>query len=232
MKLKDLISQTSWPQVAIDLVTAYPNQRKSIEGYANVYEYLWQIEPVDTETVIHIEKTKDDFEPELYYDHLYGKKQEDDGVTYGLSYCPWEEWLGMEIASETMADYTECEIVAICLYEMTWAGFDEKTIDSFVKKFLETDIPELTHEFIEINESLTEIKYEFKPTVKWLMSDLTRFIRWGTVSKEYFGKKREWLIQNILTDATSAELERIDILALKGALKDIADEINNVIEKL
>lgn len=230
MKLKDIILQTTWPQVAIDLVSAYPKERKNIEGYAKVYCALWRMEPADTETILYIEKIADDFEPELYFNHLYLKTPEDE-VTYSPMACPWEEWLGMEIAP-TPNNYTPCEIVAICLFEMTWAGFDLKTIDSFKKKYLDTGVPESGLEFVETNEDLTELNNEFKPTVKWLLSNLTRFVRWGNVSIEYFGKSREWFNQHILIEAKPSDLDRIDIHALKGALKDIANEINNVIEKL
>ena len=55
---------------------------------------------------------------------------------------------------------------------------------------------------------------------------------WSTVSKEYFGKNREWFNQHLMTETSPSDLDRIDILALKGALKDIANKINNVIEEL
>ena len=35
-----------------------------------------------------------------------------------------------------------------------------------------------------------------------------------------------------MTETSPSDLDRIDILALKGALKDIANKINNVIEEL
>ena len=180
MKLKDILSQTSWPQVAIDLIAAYPDQRKYIEQYDRVYDSLWQMEPEDTTTIIHIEITEDALEPGLYFYHVFGKEPGDERTSYGLICCHWEEWLGMEIDPDTLTRFSPCKIVASCLYNMTWAGFDQKKADAFRKKYFDTVIPEANKIIADITVELKASKDENKPTIKWLLSDLTGYIRWST----------------------------------------------------
>ena len=104
------------------------------------------MEPADTTTVLHIEILEDNLEPGLYFLHVFGKEPGDENTYYGLICCHWEEWLGMEIAPDTLTRFTPFEIVAGCLYEMTWAGFDQKKTDAFRKKYFDTVAPDETHE--------------------------------------------------------------------------------------
>ena len=50
----------------------------------------------------------------------------DDGAVkrYALDYDPWENWLGMEIDADTRKRFTDAEIIAACLWEMTFFAFD------------------------------------------------------------------------------------------------------------
>ena len=141
MKLIDLISQTSWQQIAIDLIAAFPEEQTSIDGYQEVYDSLGQIIPAGTETFINIERAEDDFEAGSFYIHVYGTKL-GDNMSYGLIYCSWSELLAMEIAPNTLSNFTSSEIVAYCLYEMTWAGFSEKEIDEERNSIIDADLSE------------------------------------------------------------------------------------------
>jgi hypothetical protein len=49
-------------------------------------------------------------------------------VAYGLGFVLWATWLGMAIDSDTLARCSREEIVAHCLWEMTWYGYDEDKI--------------------------------------------------------------------------------------------------------
>lgn len=60
-----------------------------------------------------------------------------------LEFVPWREWLGMTIPRKLLSDFNEPEIIAHCLYEMTFHGFDEKKIQA---------------EFAEIKKSAEEMK--------------------------------------------------------------------------
>ena len=41
---------------------------------------------------------------------------------------PWEEWLDMAIDPASQQDYSDPKILAHCLWEMTFFGFDQTTI--------------------------------------------------------------------------------------------------------
>jgi hypothetical protein len=49
-------------------------------------------------------------------------------VDYSLSFQPWEEWLASEIDKTTHAAFTGSEIVAHCIWDMTFHGFEQITI--------------------------------------------------------------------------------------------------------
>lgn len=54
MTLKELLKATPWQDIAITLVTAYPNQRKLLEGYQIVFETLKLMAPKDSDLTLHV----------------------------------------------------------------------------------------------------------------------------------------------------------------------------------
>jgi len=49
-------------------------------------------------------------------------------TAFALTLEPWEEWLGMEIDSDTLNEHAAAQIVANCLWEMTFHGFSQTQI--------------------------------------------------------------------------------------------------------
>ena len=47
-----------------------------------------------------------------------------------IEFPQWQEWLGMPIDSESMEKFSELEIIACCLNEMTYAGFEQEDIQA------------------------------------------------------------------------------------------------------
>ena len=45
--------------------------------------------------------------------------------------APWGEWMGLDISPETLENFSYAEIVAHCLYEMTWFGGSEEEVKGF-----------------------------------------------------------------------------------------------------
>ena len=54
MDLKELLKTTPWQDIAIALVTAYPNQRKLLEGYQIIFETLKLMAPKDSDLTLHV----------------------------------------------------------------------------------------------------------------------------------------------------------------------------------
>lgn len=55
-------------------------------------------------------------------------KTEEEKHAQAIEFQPWREWLGMEIHPDVFRQYSDLEIIAHSLYEMTFIGFDEKEI--------------------------------------------------------------------------------------------------------
>jgi len=131
MKFKKLIQSNSWLSVATILLKLYPDEEKNISGYQKVFEQLLFMHPEDSEILIVVAHQKDDFDGEEYAD-VSGKyanpKNEEEEFLQAIEFTPWNKWLGMEISPENLLHFSELEIISHCLYEMTFAGFEEEEI--------------------------------------------------------------------------------------------------------
>lgn len=94
----------------------------------------------------------DDYpEPNPYFYHVYGCNgdsmadlEEDnrpesmrssyEAVTYALELTPWDEWLGMDVDEVALQEVDHGVLLANCLYEMTFVGFDEEKVKNEKKE--------------------------------------------------------------------------------------------------
>ncbi len=131
MNLKQLIQKNAWLSVSAILLKLYPKEENNIQGYQTVFEKLMMMTPAVNDMVIVISNEKDDFDGEEYVD-VSGKykhpKNEEEEFSHAIEFTPWKKWLGMDISTESLKEFTELEILAHCLYEMTFVDFDEKDI--------------------------------------------------------------------------------------------------------
>jgi len=131
MTLKQLLKNNNWLSIAAELYQIYPAEEKNNAGYKEVIEKLMLMPPENSDMSILITHEKDDFDDEEYvdvsgtYEHA---KNEEQKFSHALEFTPWKEWLGMEINPESLAHFSEQEILAHCLHEMTFAGFEEEEI--------------------------------------------------------------------------------------------------------
>ena len=51
-----------------------------------------------------------------------------------IEYTPWQEWLGMPVDTNSLQNFTELEIIAYCLNEMTYAGFEQEEIQAEIDR--------------------------------------------------------------------------------------------------
>jgi hypothetical protein len=58
-------------------------------------------------------------------------------VDYSLSFHPWTSWLGMLIGSETLREFSPSNIVAHCLWEMTFHGFEKHEVQDALAELRE-----------------------------------------------------------------------------------------------
>lgn len=131
MKFKTLIKSNAWLSVKVILLKLYPDEVKSIEGYEVVFNKLLFMNPVANDMSIVIALQKDDFDGEEYisvsgkYNH---PKNDEEKFSQAIEFTAWNEWLGMDICEESLLNFNELEIIAHCLFEMTFVGFEEEEI--------------------------------------------------------------------------------------------------------
>ncbi len=68
-------------------------------------------------------------------------------VYWALDFTPWAEWLALPIEADTEGRLSSAEIVAHCLWEMTWHGYEEEHVQEKIE-----EIEERVANAIEQNE--------------------------------------------------------------------------------
>lgn len=151
------------------LLSLYPDQQDLIEEYKRVYESLQVLEPLNSELLIVLteyerERMEENETSSTYVD-VSGRKLfpeiNSNSESYAIEFVKWEKWLGMELASETIANFSELEIISHCLYEMTFCGYEQEEIQEqfdSINKIVD-DYKNLTkEEKMEQTISLEELK--------------------------------------------------------------------------
>lgn len=148
MKFIELINNLKWNEIKIKLMAKYPITEDNIVVYEDVFYKLKNLKPTESSYRIYFEEILEkEFDEEPYTsvsgrngdltkdlpEFKYMNNEPDfvevkTEVSYGLEYTDWAEWLGMDIEKLTLKNYSTVDIVAHCLWEMTFCGFDQKTI--------------------------------------------------------------------------------------------------------
>jgi len=143
MKFVELVYKYKWDEICSVLISLYPNDQKNISGFKMVFEQLQTLMPAETNMRIILKEVFDEFEnerytcvsgvdgtlkkeenPEIFKDDKIGNQE----VTYGIEFTDWEEWLGMDIDPESTSKYHETDIIAHCLWEMSFYGYTQEAI--------------------------------------------------------------------------------------------------------
>ena len=138
MTFNEILKQTVWEDVATALVLEYPDLGKGLKGYRKAFDALQKKEPVKTEFTICIEQCAEDENPNELFKYVFAVRPQDN-INWGLCLIPWNECLGMQVSENTLRQFTPPQIVACVVWELTYFGFDEKTIKAQVQKWDEVD---------------------------------------------------------------------------------------------
>lgn len=165
MKLNDLIKSYNWLSVELTLLQLYPDQDKMVDEYRNVYKKLKITEPADYDEleIILIEYEDDsafENDEETYIDASGRNKMSDPNeiiYSYALEFLEWDKWLGMDLATETIEKFSDLEIIAHCLYEMTFVDYDEEAIQQQFKSLNDAveeykNLSEKEQQILSLNE--------------------------------------------------------------------------------
>ncbi len=229
MTFKDIINKATWREVAIALVSEYPCQRKNLEGYQIVFDLMQVMEPEDSPYVIYVERRQDIRNPDITYPDVFGKRPAHD-EQWSLLFATWSEWLGMTVSDETTKLYSVHQITAYCLNEMTFFGFTEEK-----RKEQEASLDASINEADEHPEELTVLDPEelhFEMTMKSHLRCLDRWLRWGNVAKEYYGRDSKWFKKRFLDNEAPERYDELERQTLKAALKEIARDICEIARQL
>lgn len=134
VRLKDYIADADIVSIMNSMIKWHPNEGENRNGYATVLNHLQNTIASKSDWFIKIETVHEPEHeafggiiPEMNHLHCNGiapNKKE-----WGLSFTPWKEWLGMNIHPDTLRQLTKSEIIAECLYEMTFYGFTEDRVN-------------------------------------------------------------------------------------------------------
>lgn len=125
--LYDLIREVNFNEVFSRVCFYFPSQCDRKEGYERAFNELLgkkcgkhRIDDLFIEVKI-VEENKNKY---LDVSGVNAKS----GVHYGLALCKWSDWLTMFITKETLDRLSKEDIVAGCLYELTFFGFSENKV--------------------------------------------------------------------------------------------------------
>lgn len=147
MTLKDLIMQTSFEKVSPEIKRISHGYRRpftpeSMQIYRQAFDRLKDIKPEPIAMKLHVKH----HDVSGYYDEdVLKKMKEEDPETwegaYGIGLTPWKYVLSMEIDSISQDWLSPEAIVANCLDEMLYYGFEEDW-DLFLDYIKEQEAPE------------------------------------------------------------------------------------------
>ena len=137
VRLSDMVKSSEFEDVFASLLKFYPEQSSNKDGYKNVFCNIAQKTPSKHKLIdpfICISIINDDEYGE--YPSVSGIKLNDSTI-YALDLCSWQEWISMFVDKETIDLLNTEDIVAACLYEMTFHGFSEDSPGKFEKELSE-----------------------------------------------------------------------------------------------
>jgi hypothetical protein len=123
MKFKDLLKKYSDKEILDKLFKIYPDQKNSVSGYESVLKKLRKLKPIKSRLELCVSWKEDEGK---YLD----VKGFDGKTTWAIEFTKWEEWLDMRVNCKI----NELDFIAGALWEMTYCGYEQKTIQAEIKE--------------------------------------------------------------------------------------------------
>ena len=134
--LYNLIREVKFEDVFARVCHYFDSQKNSKDGYESAFNELMTKNRHKhnlSDLFIRVEVINEDGSDYLNIDGI----DINNGKHYGIEFCPWEDWVSMFIQQETLDTMSKEDIVAGCLYEMTFFGFSEKRVQKELKEMKE-----------------------------------------------------------------------------------------------
>jgi hypothetical protein len=134
MILKDLIKEIPFEEVKKRLNVLYPNSKRNIKGYENVYKLLLKKRPRKSTTIISLEwvEKEKDSDDGGYWD-VHGREPNDD-TRWALDLSTFSQWSGFTVGPELPLRKDKVTLLCHILWEMTFHGYSDKEIRNFHRK--------------------------------------------------------------------------------------------------
>lgn len=132
-RLYELMKVVNFSSVFTYIYNWYESQRGNSKLYYYVFYKCCLMRPKKhnlTDLFINIELSEECGIPSVSGVKIINK----DNISYGLEFFKWNDWVSMFITKETLDNFSPEEIVAACLYEMTFYGFNEDVIQEYLTK--------------------------------------------------------------------------------------------------
>jgi len=132
----ELINNNAWLSIELTLLELYPDEKENIAGYQKMFNQLQLLNPVPTDITIVVQWETDDFDHTKYVDvsgTYDNPKSEEEKFSQALEFTPWNQWLAMKIAPKSLQNFSKLQIIAYCLFEMTFVGFEEEEIQEKIQ---------------------------------------------------------------------------------------------------
>lgn len=139
MILSDIIKSNSWLSVRLTLEKLIPDQEEFLDDYEKVFNELRIMQALPGKITIDVKSVHDTYDDSHYVDvsGYYtnpAERTNEYSNSLAIEFVPWNEWLGMPIDETSLKNFSELEIIAFCLHEMTYAGFEQEEIQSEIDK--------------------------------------------------------------------------------------------------
>ena len=154
--LQDLLKRNDPETVADRIAALYPGQASMRDDYLAQYLKCLHLEPVadspQMTLVVRVCPAEPEFDEEDSVDiagstgqsrrqyyledngpdaHMHNPEDPhwDEPESFGLSFTPWNKWCAMPFSDESLTKFSEVDLLAHALWEMSWHGFDEIAIE-------------------------------------------------------------------------------------------------------
>jgi hypothetical protein len=125
---KDKVKACNFRNVKEALLRLYPDQKKNIKGYRYVFQTLRLMKPRYNKEGMIIDIRKVGRGRNAYFSVSGVCREKGIKQSFGIEFMPWSKWLGCEVNKQILKKMTKDEIVAHCLWEMTFMGFTQNKI--------------------------------------------------------------------------------------------------------
>ena len=140
VRLSDLLKETDFESVFSSLCKWFNDQEPNKSGYKKVFDEISKMTPKKhklSDIFISLEKVIEE-DGEEWIDVHGVNVIGTDKTTYAIEFYPWDTWISLFVTKDTLDTFSKEEIVAGCLYEMTFFGYEEEDVREQEEKLINT----------------------------------------------------------------------------------------------